>query len=184
MVDVTLAAKIQGWMSLGELRFLAEHASKSNIILEAGCYKGRSTRAMADNTKGIIHAIDPWDGHYEGYENFKDEAQKFLKKDASSIRLEFYLNLFDHLVDGKVIMNQIPFHKFNPSINPNMIFIDANHAYEAVKRDILHAISLMPHGGLLCGHDYCGEWLEVCKAVDEVFGRGISTEETIWWINL
>jgi hypothetical protein len=62
-------------MSIGELRFLAEHANKSKVIIEAGSYLGRSTRALADNTTwSCIHAVDPWDGVYEGYDHPRDDA--------------------------------------------------------------------------------------------------------------
>jgi hypothetical protein len=181
-MNVALAQQIHGWMSIGELRFLAEQASKCKIIIEAGSYKGRSTRAMADNTTGVIHAIDPWDGVYEGLGHPRDEAQAsyILNND---IKLEFYKNLYSHIFSGRVIPHEAHFHNVI-ILDPDMIFIDANHNYETTKRDILHGINLMPAGGFLCGHDYRGEWPEVIQAVNDVFGPGLNTHETIWWIKL
>jgi hypothetical protein len=65
-----------------------------------------------------------------------------------------------------------------------MIFIDAIHTFDKAKADILHAINLMREGGLLCGHDYSGNWPGVINAVDDIFGPGIQTHESIWWIKL
>lgn len=183
MVDVTRAETIQGWMSVGELRFLAQLASESKLILEAGCFKGRSTRAMADNTAGYLHAIDPWDSKYEGDDNDRDDALKVLSTDPDGVRKEFYVNLFDHITNGKVIPHTEKFHHIWIP-NADMIFIDANHTYEMVKRDILHGIMLLSGGGILAGHDYRGEWPGVMRAVDEVFGRGVEHVETIWWVKL
>ncbi len=182
-MDVALADRIQGWMSLGELRFLADHASKSKVIVEAGCFKGRSTRAMADNTTGIIHAIDPWDGLYEGLTHPRDDALRYLQTDPDGIRKEFYENLLDYISIGRVIPHTGYFHHFWVGY-PDMIFIDANHSYLTTKRDILHAVMLMQGGGFLCGHDYRGEWPDVIRAVDDVFGPGIDIHESIWWIKL
>ena len=50
MVDISHAINIPGWMSVEELTYLAEAASKSNIIVEVGSWKGRSTIALAANT--------------------------------------------------------------------------------------------------------------------------------------
>lgn len=182
-MNVARAYTIQGWMSESELRFLAKLASESKLIVEAGCFKGRSTRAMADNTAGYIHAIDPWDGKYEGEDNARDDARQLLATDPDGIRKEFYINLFEHITSGKVIPHTEKFHHIWIP-NTDMVFIDANHSYEMVKRDILHGIMLLSGGGILAGHDYRGEWPGVIRAVDEVFGRGIQTEDTIWWINL
>lgn len=181
-MNVASADLIHGWMSLEELRFLASHASRSKVIVEAGSYKGRSTRAMADNTDGIIHAIDPWNGMYEGINHDRDDAQKSYGPN-DDIRTEFYNNLYEHIYNGKVVPHRTYFHEI---VIPNvdMIFIDANHSYETTKRDILHAIQLMPEGGFLCGHDYRGEWPGVIQAVDDVFGPGLEIVDSIWWVNL
>jgi hypothetical protein len=186
-MNVAAADNIQGWMSIGELRFLAEHATDKKVILEAGSYKGRSTRAMADNTlSGIIHAIDPWDGLYDGLDLDTDIALQNYRKsqdNPKSIYAEFTTNLFDYIVTRKVIPHKTKFTKFSVPYT-DMIFIDAIHTFDKAKADILHAINLMREGGLLCGHDYSGNWPGVINAVDDIFGPGIQTHESIWWIKL
>lgn len=185
-MNVALAEKIQGWMSIGELRFLAEHASRSNKIIEVGSYKGRSTRAMADNLSkedGVIYAIDPWNA-VEGYDHPRDlAAESYRLGHGNEIYWDFTANLLDYIAIKKVIPLRQQFH-LTWIADADMIFIDAAHEYNFVKRDILHAIMLLPKGGFLCGHDYVDAWPDVIKVVDEIFGKGIQVFETIWWIKL
>lgn len=65
-LNLTKADNIDGFMYIDELCWLAEQAHEQANILEIGSWKGRSTRAMADNSKGHITVIDPF---YDGYLN-------------------------------------------------------------------------------------------------------------------
>ena len=50
----------------------------------------------------------------------------------------------------------------------DVVYIDADHTYEAVKLDIAAWYPGIPSGGVLCGHDYTpGVWNGVVQAVDE-----------------
>src|SRR5678810_424468 len=95
-MDISTAQLIDGWMSLPELLWLARRAQECNIIVEFGCYHGRSTRALADNTNGIIYAVDPWDGKY-----YKDDGSNLnIHNDCFEL---FERNLKHHIASGKVI---------------------------------------------------------------------------------
>ena len=56
------------------------------------------------------------------------------------------------------------FHKYQKPYF-DMVFIDADHTYEAVKEDISLWLPLVRKGGILSGHDY-GSYAEVKQAVD------------------
>lgn len=183
-MNVAQAEKINGWMRESELRFLAEKAAKSTRIVEVGSFEGRSTRAMADNTTGVVYAIDPWSDTDYDADNRDLACHEYRKGRGEEIYNTFQKNLEDHIKTGRVLPYRTEFHHFYIN-SPDMIFIDACHEYSRVVRDIHHAVVLLfGDGGLLCGHDYSDHWPEVRCAVNDIFGKDIKTTETIWWIEL
>jgi hypothetical protein len=62
---------------------------------------------------------------------------------------------------------------------PALVFLDADHSYEAVRDEIAWARSLgVP---LICGHDYGVARFGVTRAVDEAFGKdGMTVGGTVW----
>ena len=53
----------------------------------------------------------------------------------------------------------------------DVVFIDMEHTYEAVKNDIKMWYKKIKPGGYIAGHDYVSGWPGVVKAVDESFGK-------------
>lgn len=51
-----------------------------------------------------------------------------------------------------------------------LVYIDASHRYEDVKRDLSSALELHPTIGI-AGHDYASGWSGVVRAVDETLGK-------------
>jgi len=177
-VDISHALQIEGWMSEGELRWLAEQAQltgPSSKIVEVGVFLGRSARAIADNADwgSVIYCVDPytsyddegvkkaieagsWDDVYEQaksnlyypYGNVESPSRAVFLRKSS---IGAALNFFDHSVD--------------------MIFIDGAHSYSAVMADITAWERTVKPGGLICGHDY-GVHPGVKLAVDESFPFG------------
>jgi hypothetical protein len=175
MTKLARALSIKGWMSEPELIFLAQVANASKKIAEVGCYCGRSTRAMADNSKATIHAIDPWDGAYQVYNGITH-----YNGDNETLAM-FDCNLYDHISSGRVIVNRMKFSQFDGR-NFDFIFLDAIHEYAALKADIYHAEKMIPRG-VLAGHDYDKNWPGVIEAVDEMFPDR-KVYESIWYVEL
>lgn len=172
-------------MSGPELQFLAEIANRSNNILEVGSYKGRSTRALADNTNGKVNVVDPWDGKYQYYadKNCINKARGAYHENGNNeVYADFCINLYSHINNGKVIINRMNFNEFKTNEKFDFIFIDAIHEYEALKGDIAHALTMMDKG-ILAGHDYMIAWPGVVKAVDEIFPLA-PKHETIWYVTI
>lgn len=67
----------------------------------------------------------------------------------------------------------------------DLVFLDADHSYEAVRDDIwAWALHVKP-GGILCGHDYgVKAFPGVKRAVDEIFGeQNVNVVgRCIWWV--
>ncbi len=49
----------------------------------------------------------------------------------------------------------------------DMVFIDANHGYEWIKKDIAQWAQKVRNGGIVSGHDYSLDFVGVIKAVNE-----------------
>ena len=169
-VDISKAKKIEGWMSDMELTWLAKQAKNHKVIVELGSYLGRSTRAMADNTNGIVYAIDDWLGVRD------KEVANPERFNRDSLFDEFKANM-NGLLESKKVSPIRGNHKAVcvPGIVPDMVFVDGSHQYE----DVMANLTMWLPKGLICGHDY--DWPEVKKAVDEVLGEVKVVEGTSIW---
>jgi predicted O-methyltransferase YrrM len=146
-INITKALSIQGWMSDEELTWLAQQASTHKVIVEVGCYAGRSTRALADHTSGKIITVDDFLG--------SDKERPLSKEDSVKLYSEFRENLQEHLEGNKLVVchpSDIGDTRYK-SLTPDMVFIDGDHSYEGVARDIKYWGSRLKPGGLLSGHD-------------------------------
>lgn len=180
LADLALnkAQQIPGWMSEAELRWLAAHARLSDVIIEFGCYLGRSTRVLGDNTNGVVYAVDPWDGDYRNDDGSKAE---WINTEVFDV---FKFNLADLITAGKVIPIKEYSWGFEPPQKADLIFIDGDHRYESVLDDIKHALRYIKTGGIVAGHDYGhGTWPGVKKAVDSLFGN-VKFCQSIWSVTI
>lgn len=157
-VDISKSLLIDGWMSETELTWLAQKARTHTRIVEVGSWMGRSTRALADNTPGLIWAVDTWQGSEEHQELLADKPSNWLYE-------QFLSNTQDLSNIEALRMPSLEAAKLLADKKFDMIFIDASHEYVAVKQDIEAWKPLCAPGGLLAGHDY--DWDGVKKAVDE-----------------
>lgn len=185
-MDLSRAAQIPGWMWDQELEWLAKSAQDHKLIVEIGSFLGRSTRALGENTPGKVYAVDDFNG--TGIE-FKPDGRPFTQQDRESIFSYFNINLGDLIADEKVIPVKISYDTIEMSgalglLQPDMVFIDGDHSYPAVCRDIRYWKPRLAPGGLLCGHDFCYE--PVANAVKEILvDNGISVTSapstSIWF---
>lgn len=173
-VNIEKALAIGGWMSEPELIWLATQALTHNRIVEFGSLHGRSTRALADHCKGKVWAVDPWVGDY-------------YKEDGNPIPISTYVmpyflqNLSDHIKVGRVKAVREFSYRFSLPHKVDMVFLDGDHRYETVVKDIKKAQELLEPNGLICGHDYGHpSWPGVKQAVDELIGP-VGVEGTIWF---
>ncbi len=161
-VDISAALLIDGWMSTAELIWLAEQARQHRRIVEVGSWLGRSAVALADNCPGWVYCVDLWDG------NLAPGIS------GGGWTAEACYEAFSHNMGGRI--NVIPLQMSSlqaaswafPLLPFDMIFLDADHSYEAVKADIQAWRPLLVPGGLLCGHDFSEEFDGVRRAVREL----------------
>lgn len=149
------ALQIDGWMAEAELRWLAEQALSHRVIVEIGSFLGRSTRALADNTPGVVYAVDHWYGPAES---------AMPPWERETLYDQFCANLHDLIEVKKAIPVRVNHAKVQIDANPDMVFIDGDHRFESVLSDIQKWKHI---DGLLCGHDY--SWNGVRMALETQF---------------
>lgn len=181
-IDLLRARQVPGWMTPRELGWLAQRARDAKVIIEVGSWKGRSTRALADNTTGVVYAIDPWAG-----ETLSEDGT--VRAGTLNVWREFAWHLRDHLRTGRVrplkmlSAEALPRLLTHDLVTTDLVFLDGDHREASVAADIDAVWPLLREGGILAGHDYGNvTWPGVSRAVDARFGAAVQTVESIWWV--
>lgn len=135
---------------------------KDMIGIEIGCYAGDSTELFINS--GLFktfYCIDPWKNGYD----FRDQATKSTEQAEPVFDAKFKDNKIIRKIKSK---SQDAITNFqNDSID--FIYIDGNHQYQAVKKDIELYYPKIKINGIISGHDYTPSWNGVYRAVNEFF---------------
>lgn len=170
---VDAAFSIPGWMYPFEVVWLAYEATLHHKIVELGCFLGRSTRALVDNTKGTVLAVDD----FQGPRDYECTGREHILGHF----MQNMMGCEDHLQVCRGDFSLVRPELHSPPFD--MIFIDGDHRLEAVKRDIEKWEPFISKGGLISGHDYHSEYPSVMQAVDEAFeGRITVVPGTSIWM--
>ena len=163
-----------GWFSFPRLyRDMVEKFPSGSIMVEVGVYEGKSFSFL------IVEMINA--------------SKKFILFCVDSFTFEGLLDKFKS--------NMEPIHdKFNTIIasssgasdrfadkSIDFVFIDADHVYENVHKDILAWLPKIKPGGVIAGHDYIEYHPGVIQAVNEVFGDNFCKDyldEQCWLVNV
>lgn len=141
-------------------------------VLEVGTWLGNTAIAMAD-AGAEVHCVDTWKGTPSDGMGILAAAavcasggspdavyDEFLKR----IGDRYQKSITPYRMESLVAAKACRWPKFD------LIFLDADHAYEAVKADIEAWLPHLAEDGIICGHDYgITDFPGVVKAVDERF---------------
>jgi hypothetical protein len=137
--------EIEGWMSSVELNALYNLAAQMKSVVEVGSWKGRSTHALASACKGVVIAVDHFNGTTSELDTTHAEAKDGNIEDQFRHNTRGFKNISVLKMDSlQAALRFIPGAV-------DMVFIDGDHSYEAVKADI-EAWAKVP-SVCLCGHD-------------------------------
>jgi hypothetical protein len=142
---------------------------KVKVIIEIGSWYGASTRWLAETApaNAKIYAIDMWDDNFILQDDHYT-SNKYSMISEHPLYDTFLVNLWNHRnrvvplrMDGVAGLEYLKAQ----GVVPDIIYIDADHHYDAVKRDIRACLRLFP-GAILVGDDY-GNYDDVRRAVHE-----------------
>jgi len=161
---------VDDWRSVDGLWKICELCEPGSVMVELGSYWGEST--MFFWKSGVFYkitAIDPGtpdNGGPSSNENIikniivpSNGAVALMETDSHTARYAFQ--------DGSL----------------DLVYIDANHAYEHVIEDIRDWLPKVKPGGIIAGHDYNMEG--VSRAVTEALGAPTEVfKDTSWYVKV
>jgi len=161
-----------GWCPQTNIDTLRELIRKHKIksVIEVGCFVGLSTVFFAE--QGCkVWAIDTFDAA---------KRERYLNPQYKKVA-EFQYRVFRK--NTQAFRNVIPLVMTSEeaaylNIEADLVYIDASHNYEDVKKDI--ALWLPKAKKILCGDDYTERWPGVRQAVDEC-GLEINKNQRVWF---
>lgn len=170
-------------------RFLKTQGKKDLVGIEIGVRDGWNSLDILE-TLSIkkLYLIDPYMA-YEEYEESGDDLRKFqkflnTKKKIAVKALKKYKNKIKFV---KMFSEEASKLFKNNSLN--FVYIDGNHQYEFVKKDIELYYPKIKKGGIIGGDDYyfCDESkasnFGVVDAVNKFFkNKNISFMHMDWWV--
>jgi len=155
------------------------------MIVELGCWKGRSTAALVDHTPGTVYTIDSFEGGISTEDIVRIEVES---RGKDTIRNEFRSSFVSELMENRLKLVEMDtvsgceylLHTVGPCFD--LVFIDGEHSYEQVRADIQASRRLLKPGGLLSGHDF---WMDgVFRAVTETFEDYQREVDNIWSVRV
>ncbi len=137
-------------------RLVRDALKRRLVVVEVGSWKGLSTAVLARTVmrvSGSVFAVDHWQGS-EGVPHH-DCAK------TTDIFFVFRRNLMAlglWPVVHPLVMNSRTASRLFVDGSVDMVFLDADHRYTAVKQDIRWWLPKLRGGGILCGHDCEGHY--------------------------
>lgn len=170
---------------------------KGMMLGEVGCWTGKSTSIIAMHAKKTgakVYAIDWFRG------SIGTETEKAAK--TTDVYKAFMTNMKRLNLDPYIVVlkgDSVEMSKKLPVDFFNFLFIDGDHRYKSVKKDIEAYLPKMRHDGIIAGHDFesfeyedkyiNGDFFKgrhhgLIKAVREAFDGYIRRKGNIWYVNL
>jgi predicted O-methyltransferase YrrM len=122
-----------------ELQMLLRYSRDARTICEIGSYEASTSVALALNTTGTVYSVDPF---YRGRlgVSYTEYVAKIHRR-RNRVRNLVFLKGLSHEVGSNFLLSI------------DFLFIDADHSYEAVKRDWEGWFPKVRKGGYVALHD-------------------------------
>lgn len=152
--------------------FIESKLGKDITLVEIGSYAGISSSIFAQFFK-TIHCIDPFLPGYDDNDGASKSDMIAVEKQFDEV-VSFYNNI------KKIKMKSVDASKLFENNSIDVVYIDGEHTYNAVKDDIKYWLPKIKKNGIICGHDYQLTFSGTIKAVDENFKDIKIFPDTSW----
>lgn len=159
------------------IQFIKDNNPRNNLVgVEIGTHAGYNANNILHNLPiEMLYLVDPYIPYVQ--DNLKRDHSDL--KEIAHRRLKPFKNHICFIEKmSECASNDIP-------DNVDFIYMDGNHQYNVVKKDIKLYYSKVKNGGVLGGHDFCGDCLGVVLAVTEFakfHNLKIYSSSHDWWI--
>jgi hypothetical protein len=153
-----------------------KQGGKELVGVEIGVSSGLNSRTILMKLPmKKLYCVDPWSQYVQDNQvlkkdQFFEKAKKRLKPWKDKV-----VFIREYSTDA---VNQVP-------DNLDFVYIDGNHDYEPVKKDIELYFPKVKSGGIIGGHDFDGYYPGVCQAVLEFAakeGLKLRSFNNDWWV--
>ncbi len=151
---------------------------KQMRMAEIGVFSGQSTEVFAERVGGLI-AVDAWD-------DASLLGNKALTQYPMANVKKCFLERMERFGERIMVLHgpSLDMAAQVPDGSLQMVYIDADHRYPAVRADILAWAPKVEAGGFIAGHDYNEQnWgPQVSRAVHELIGKPDAIFRDCSWI--
>ena len=156
-----------GWFPEGNAKVLSLFLNdNTKCVIELGSWLGKSTRFILNQAKNAhVYAVDHWSTDPSVYGNGVGTTEGLEK--IGTLYETFLVNCWDYkdrltplrmrTMEGLDYLKEL-------GVEPDMIYIDADHAYSSVMEDITKSINNFPKARIV-GDDW--RWEPVREAVED-----------------
>ncbi len=152
--------------------FLLQTMPKNSICAEIGVNRGNFSKLILKIVKPKkLYLIDSWT-HFSGVKQNEAKSDENYNKTLKRVKNE--------IESGQVILKKGSSLDVLTEFEDNFfdwIYVDGDHRYEFVKKDLELSYSKVKKNGFITGDDYNNQWgpmkKQVAKAVDEFINKDI-----------
>ena len=135
--------------------YTLKYIKEGDICAEVGVWQGHLTSEILKHKPLKLHLIDAW------------KSQDLIER-CYSINQKRMDEIYENVSNEFGALSNVEIHReFSTNVSFSTkyfdwVYIDADHSYDAVKKDLEFYYPLIKKGGYLCGDDY-GLWFHKPK---------------------
>lgn len=160
-----------------------KHQKPAMSVAEIGCFDGSTSRhaiVPVFEMKGTYTVVDWFKGTV--IPNWQTDTNPHVYKPNKNVRKDFERNLTGFESCYKIIESTTEDAALlldDESLD--ICFLDSDHAYDAVSRDLDLYLPKVKSGGIICGHDFDDDTpdFKLCKMAMELSDKELSLDTII-----